>query len=160
MEIEHRAALSGAVEIRDGGRVGGVCMTYGDRATIGRGVSEVFLPGSLKPSGDTPPRVVNGHGGATVALSPDIDFGEKEVRLEFDAPPEVRSRVASGELGHFSIEFVSRAERFHAGRMEREIREATLVAVALVTNPAYRSTKAEARGQTADGPDNAILGLL
>ena len=134
-------------------------MLYGDAADLGRGVREVFTPGALKP-GDVPARITDGHGGPVVAPAPEIRFEQDRLEVEFEASPEIRARVKGGQLRHFSVEFISRAERFHTATFTREVREATLTGVALVPNPAYRQTSAEARAEVGGQPDNAILGLL
>ena len=159
MDIEHRAAFLGDIEVREGGKVGGVAMLYGDAADLGRGVREVFSPGALKP-GDVPARITDGHGGPVVAATPEIRFDQDRVSVEFDAGPEIRNRVAGGQLKHFSIEFISRAERFFTDTFTREIREAVLTCIALVPNPAYRATSAEARGEAGPGAESSILGIL
>lgn len=160
MNVEHRAAFKGAVEVRAGGKVGGVAMLYGDKADLGRGVREVFSTGSLA-AGDVPARITDGHGGPVVSATPEIRYEQDRVEVEFEAPPEIRSRVSSGQLRHFSIEFISRSERFDTMNFLREIREATLVGVALVPNPAYRQTSAEARADdTRPEAGSSILGLL
>lgn len=134
-------------------------MLYGDAADLGRGVREVFAPGALKP-GDVPARITEGHGGPVVAPAPEIRFEHDRLEVEFSAEPEIRARVQRGELRHFSIEFISRAERFLTDTFTREIREAILTGVALVPNPAYRQTSAEARAEVSEDADNAILWLL
>ncbi len=118
-------------------------MTYGDRADLGRGVSEVFAPGSLRP--ESPTINVKHDPGRIVSTTPEIRERANRVEVEFDASAEVRAMVRNG-LDRMSIEFRSLAERFDTSSFTREIREAALTGVALVEQPAYRETAVELRG--------------
>lgn len=119
-------------------------MTYGDRADLGRGVSEVFARGSLRP--ESPKINVRHDPGRIVSAAPEIRDRGDRVEVEFDASAEVRAMVRGG-LDRMSIEFRSLAERFDTASFTREIREAALTGVALVDRPAYRETPVELRGQ-------------
>ena len=142
-----RRSLGADVELRAGSRIGGVAMRYGDTASLGRGVSEVFAPGSLIPAQAVAANIR--HTDDILDPSAVVTAHDDRVEVEFDAPPEVRAMVRSGELPHLSIEFQSESERFDTGSFTRTINRAALHGVALVPNPAYRETSVELRQDDA-----------
>ena len=141
--MERRSAIGSGLEVR-GSRVGGVAMRYGDRASLGRGVSEVFAPASLRPDADMLVNIRHDPG-KVVSTAPAVQFLPDRVEVEFDAPPAVLDEVRNGGLRHFSIEFRAQAEHFDTASFTRTVKDAVLAGVALVDRPAYRGTSVEVR---------------
>ena len=148
MELETR--LFGAVEIRaapDGRTLSGVVVPYGVTSPSHR---EKFLPGSVR----TAPRgVVNAAHDRSRAISGwpgAVEFREApeglEATITVDDTDEARQAIAevrAGTLNGFSVEFNRAKSSTVAG--VRQITDAVLVGLAVVSAASYPGTRVELR---------------
>ncbi len=128
------------------GKVSGVILRYGDVAGIGA-FTEEFEAGAMKPySGPIVANILHDRS-RLLASRPgnmSLDFGDREVRAEFDLPDTADGREAvelirMGVLASFSAEF--RVDKDSWDGQHRTIQAATLYGLGLVAQPAYpRST--------------------
>ncbi len=151
--VERRAVIidGGAPQI-EGRRVFGIVMPYDERTSIGS-YFETFEPRAFGSIADEVTlnlhhdrhRVIARNGAGLT-----FEDGRKALRASIEVPETrdgddaltlLRHRVLRG----FSVEFVARQQTWR--RSLRTIRQAVLVGVGLVANPAYHGATAEAREQ-------------
>ena len=148
MELETRSF--GAVELRaapDGRTLSGVVVPY---STVSPSHHETFMPGSVR----TAPRgVVNAAHDRSRAISGwpgAVEFREApeglEATISLDDTEEARAaveEVRAGKLNAFSVEF-NRAKSSTVGGI-RQITDAVLVGLAVVSAASYPGTRVELR---------------
>ena len=147
MTVEYRF-----VELRrDGRRLSGVAVRYGDTATLPWG-PERIAPGAFQPIGDV---ILNSHHDRTTPLARTGGGGltlrdtaaSLEVQAELpstSAANDTLELVRSGVMRGLSIEFRAVSERLDGD--VRVIERASLSGVAVVDKPAYPASLVEARG--------------
>ena len=143
--IERRAGLNFRVQ---GRTVSGTALRYGDVADMGR-FREMFVSGAFSPIGEVAlnlqhdsARVLAKTGNGLVLADGPRSL---EVRAELTGKAE-HELVRRGALRGFSIEFVAKSQRYEGGT--RVIESAELTGLALVDDPAYPGSLAEARARS------------
>lgn len=150
MQIEQRY-----VEIRgpdEGSRIiEGCAVPYGATANIGQ-MKERFTQGAAKPAPDC---ILNLHHDQSrpLARSPQtLEFEQRDTGLHFKATiPKTREgddaleNIRAGILTSASVEFICKTDRVVCGT--REVMEASIEGIGLVTRPAYEGAKIQARGK-------------
>ena len=134
-QVEHRAF---DLELR-AGQVIGTAMVYGDHAELGRGVSEVFTPGALRPTDSVTINVAH-KAAEIVAERVEVRDDGNTLQVLFGATERVKSLVRDG-YDRMSIEFRAVQESFDSVNFIRTISEAVLSGVALVKSPAYHTDR-------------------
>ena len=146
--IERRAGLNFRVK---GRTVSGTALRYGDVADLGR-FREMFVSGAFRPIGSVAlnlqhdeSRVLARSGNGLVLADGPRSL---EVRAELSGKAE-HELVRRGVLRGFSIEFRAKNQRYEGGT--RIIESAELTGIALVDEPAYTESLAEARRARGTG---------
>ena len=143
--IERRAGLNFRVQ---GRTVSGTALRYGDVANMGR-FREMFVSGAFAPIGsvalnlqhDSQRVLARTGNGLVLADGP----RSLEVRADLKGSAE-HELVKRGALRGFSIEFRAKDQRYEGGT--RIIESAELTGLALVDEPAYPESLAEARARS------------
>lgn len=143
LEIEERQAANGQTETV----IRGTIMRYGDIGLVGNMYRERFTERSLRPRENFAIEVNVMHQRdrllGTAPGNATVEFRDKDVTVEMVAPDTTEGRdavglIRAGVLKGWSIEFTNPKER----RIDRirEVYEAELVGVAIVSNPVYNAT--------------------
>ena len=148
MVIETRAGLSFRVQ---GRTVSGTALRYGDIADMGR-FREMFVSGAFAPIGSVSLNLQ--HDGSRVLATTGAGLVLADGPRSLEVRAELRGKaehdlVRRGALRGFSVEFHAKEERREGGT--RVIERAVLAGIALVDEPAYAGSVAEARARGSRG---------